>query len=220
MDLQEVHNTIRFYLNRFQQGWYTPPEIDSMLDRAQMQLFAERQPVYAINQKIHDSLLPFKAEYLFTNGTSPAGLITLPVDYEHLLTVETVIIDGIVTLFVPVELLNEAEVSYRRSSQLIPLSTKYPVGLLKSAGTDKKFQIYPASVSAGTVYYLRRPVAPEFSYTVSGRTITYDQPGSTQLEWDDPNIEKIIFKALGLLGINLQAGEVIQVADAKDKQIA
>lgn len=216
MDLKVIHDTLTFYLDKFQMSWYSPEEKDDMLDRAQMQLFNNLKPQYAISQDLQDQLLPFKAEYNFINGTSPGGLIAFPADYEALLAVQTAIIDGVTNIFPPVELLNEAQISERRSSQLTPVSVKYPVGLLKAG---KTFQIYPAVASAGTVYYLRRPVAPQFVYTSSGRTINYDQANSTQLEWNDPATEKVIFITLGLLGINLQAGEVIQVADAKEKSL-
>jgi hypothetical protein len=216
MDLKVIHDTLDFYLDRFQAGWYSPAQKDGMLDRAQMQHFNNLKPQYAVSQDLHDQLLPFKAEYTFTNVTSPGGLITFPSDYESLIAVQTNIIDGVVNLFVPVELMNEAQISERRSSQLTPVSVKYPVGLLRAGNT---FQIYPASASAGVVYYLRRPAAPEFVYTQSGRTLTYDAVNSTQLEWDDTATEKIIFVTLGLLGINLQAGDVIQIADVKEKSL-
>lgn len=217
MDLEVIHETLRFYLDRFQMGWYSPEQLDSMLDRAQMQFFNNQCPQYAISQEIHDQLLPFKAEYVFTNVTSPAGLITFPVDYESLIAVQTQIIDGSTTIYPPVELLNEAQISERRSSQFTPVSLKYPVGLIKAG---KTFQIYPASASAGVVYYMRRPDVPEFVYTNSGRTIIYNQAASTQLEWDDTATEKIIFITLGLLGINLQAGDIVQLADVKEKSLA
>lgn len=217
MDLKVIHDTLRFYLDKFQMSWYSPEEQDNILDRAQMQVFDSLRPQYAMSQQMHDNLLAFKAEYNFTNGTSPGGLITLPDNYESLLAVQTQIIDGTVTIYPPAELLNEAQISDRRSSQLTAVSTKYPAGLLKAG---KQFQLYPAQVSAGTVYYLRRPVAPEFVYETIGREIIYDIINSIQLEWDDTAVEKIIFKALGLLGINLADNETIQIADIKEKEIA
>lgn len=223
MDLKIIHDTLRFYLDKFQMGWYADEDIDNILDRAQMQYFNNLRPGYGMSQMTHDSLLPFKAQYIFTNGTSVDGLITLPTNYESLITVETVVMDGSVIIYPTVDLLNEAQISERKSSQLVAISTKYPAGLLlvdNTAGKVNKFQIYPAQPNAGTVYYFRRPVAPIFIYTESGRTITYDQDNSTQMEWDDMSIEKIIFITLGLLGINLQADEVIQIADGKEKSIA
>lgn len=220
MDLQEVHNIIRFYVNKFQMGWFTPGELDSVLDRAQLRLFAERFEPYAIDQHLHDSLLPFKSEYVFTNGSSPGGLITLPSNYLHLLAVQTNIVDGAVNLYIPAEIMNEAQISYRRTSQLIPISVKAPVALLKVTGASKQVQLYPDSVSAGIVYYLRRPAKPVFAYSVLGRVVTYNSGASTQLEWDELETEKIIMKTLGLLGINLQASDIIQIADMKDKEVA
>jgi hypothetical protein len=217
MDLQIVHNRLRFYIDKSKNDWYPPGELDNTLDDAQLELFTQLAPQYGATQKVHDSLLPFKEEYGFSNAASPGGLITLPANYQHLLAVETQILDGTTTLYLAAELLNESQISTRRSSQLIPLSVKTPVCLLKKG---KKVQLYPAVPSAGTVYYLRKPAAPVFVYTPNGRQLVYNQNASTQLEWDDPSIEKIIYKTLSLLGINLKDGEAIQVGDAKDKSVA
>lgn len=217
MDLKVIHDTLRFYLDKFQLGWFTPEEIDNILDRSQNQHFRNLRGVYAIGEIQQDSLLPFKAQYVFTNVSSPGGLITFPGDYESLIAIETPIVDNSVTIYPTVDILNETQISYRKSSQLAVISTKYPAGIIQSG---KTFQIYPPIDSAGTVYYLRKPAVPVFVYTSSGREITYNQPSSTQLEWDDQSTEKIIFIALGLLGINLQAGDVLQIADAKEKAIA
>jgi hypothetical protein len=217
MDLEVVHKRLRFYLDKFKNDWYPPGDLDNTLDDAQLELFTQIAPQYGATQKLHDSLLPFKEEYAFTNGTSPLGLITLPANYQHLLAVETVVLDDTHTLYLPAELLNEAQISTRKSSQLIPLSVKTPICLLKKT---RKVQLYPELASAGTVYYLRKPAAPVFSFSQSGRTITYNAGASTQLEWDDPSIEKIIWKTLGLLGINLKDAEALQMGDAKDKAVA
>jgi hypothetical protein len=217
MDLQVVHNRLRFYIDKFKNDWYPPGDLDNVLDDAQLELLGELQPQYGATQKLHDSLLPFKEEYQFTNASSPLGLIALPANYQHLLAVETVVDDNGHILYLPCELLNEAQKSDRRSSQVIPLSVKCPfVTLVKG----KKVQVYPELPTAGTAYYLRRPAIPVFVYTQAGRAITYNQVSSTQLEWDDASTEKVIFKALGLLGFNLKDGEVLQVADAKDKATA
>ena len=219
MDLEVVHKRLRFYIDKFKNDWYPPGDLDNTLDDAQLELMTELAPQYGATQKLHDSLLPFKEEYFFTNASSPLGLIDLPANYMHLLAVETVVSDAGHNLYLPAELLNESQISTRKTSQLIPLSVKTPICLLKKG---RKVQLYPELASAGTAYYLRRPVAPVFSFSQmpGSRTITYVPGTSVQLEWDDPSIEKIIYKTLGLLGINLKDGEVIQVSDVKDKSVA
>jgi hypothetical protein len=42
-------------------------------------------------------------------------------------------------------------------------------------------------------------------YTLSGRQVLYDEENSTQLEWSDISIEKIIQRSLGMLGVHFNA---------------
>jgi hypothetical protein len=220
MDLQEVHKILDFFLRKAQSGFLSPEEKDRVLNRAQVEVFDQYKSGYAINQQYQDALLPFKKEQSFTNESSPLGLITLNQDYVHLLAVETVVSDSDGIHYIPVEQVGEDEVSQRKSSALIPLNVYNPIGLLKAATTNggpKRFQLYPAQASAGTVYYLRKPQDVQFVYTQSGRTITYDPNNSKQLEWNEPATEKIIMKALSFCGINTQDVTAIQLGQAKSE---
>jgi hypothetical protein len=150
---------------------------------------------------------------LLLTALRPNGLITLPANYFHLFAVETIVADSDGNHYPPVELIGEDELSIRRNSQLTPITVYYPVGMLKAG---KLLQIYPQQASAGTVYYLRRPVDCVFAYSQTGRTITYNQGGSTQLEWNDAAIAKIIAKAVQYLALNVQDATAIQFNQAKE----
>lgn len=213
MDIKAVHDIILFYLKKAESGYLSHAEIDAVLDRAQIQYMDKIKPAYAANQQLSDALLPFKAKYSFTNATSVGGLITLPSNYVHLLSIETTVMDSSHTIYPMVEIVGEDELGIRKSSQLIPVSAKNPIGVLEAGN---KVQLYPASPAAGTAYYLRKPAAPVFAYTQSGRAITYNSGTSTQLEWNEPSIEKIIFIALQLLGLPLEDANAVQFGQAKE----
>lgn len=217
-----------FIIDKQQQAWYSPTEKDDMLHRAQMSWFMELygnprtyQPgrytppiAYGVSQKINDSLSPFKKVAAFTSNSS--GIITLPSDYIHLLALNTseVLPSGTVVKR-PVQILNEDELITRLESQLCPVSVSDPIGIENS---EKKIQLFPESTQTGKIYYMRMPVAPVYSYTQTGRVITYDNATSVQLEWDEPNVNTIMIKALSFIGINLQAMDLVQIMDIKDKQ--
>ena len=80
----------------------------------------------------------------------------------------------------------------------------------------KAIEMFPAQWYAGTLYYMKKPTAPVFAYSQVGRAITYNSLTSTQLEWNDEETMNIIFKVMQLVGVNLQAGEVIQFFQQKD----
>lgn len=218
MELKEIHDFIALIERKERGAFHSHAEIDAVLDRAQMQLFSEYLDVYLSTQKIADALSPFKAAYIFTNSTSVNGIITLPLDYMHLLNVSTSVFNNTLARAVTagVRMLPEDEIDNARNSQLRAVSTDYPIGINK-AGT---IQLYPAVPQAGTVYYLRRPAKPVYVFTLTGRVETYNQAGSTQIEFLDVYTDKIIAKALSYLAINLNEMQQVQYAEAKDKMLA
>ena len=225
MDLKVIHDTILFYLNKEQNGYVTHGEIDSVLDKAQLVLFNQyhtnpklpsqaQAALYGESQRIDDALSIFKAKYTFTNLTSPSGVVTLPSDYMHLLSCFTTVYNGTLSrnVYSGVQVLSEEELIERLESQVIPVSVDDPVGIMNN---QNKIQLFPEQGQTGGVYYLRRPVAPVFVYTQSGRTVTYNQGASTQLEWRDFDVSNVISIALSYYGLNLSSAEVMQFAQLK-----
>lgn len=228
MTIDKVHDDMDFIIDKYRQAWFSPPEKDAMLDRAQMTWFMELygnprqyQPgrfvpsmAYGVSQKISDSLSPFKKIAAFTSDVD--GIVSLPVDYVHLLSLNTseVNADAGRAVLRPVQILNEDEIIERLESQVCPVSVSDPIGIINGA---KKIQLFPAAVQVGKIFYMRRPVAPVYGYTQVGRVITYDSLTSTQLEWDEPNINTVMIKALQFLGINLSSSDLVQILNEKDK---
>ena len=87
-----------------------------------------------------------------------------------------------------ISFVNEDEIALALKSQLRPVSTSLPIAKDTATG----IQIYPQVTQTGFYNYLRRPLKPVYGYTTSGRTITYDNATSTQLEFTDVYINNII----------------------------
>lgn len=228
MTIDKVHDFLDFIIDKKMQAWFAPPEKDDILDRAQMEWFVQLYGnpreyqagryvpniAYGVSQRINDSLAPFKKNATFTSDST--GLITLPSDYLHLLSLNTneVSADAGRTVYRPVQIINEDELIERLESQVCPVSLSDPIGIINS---EKKIQLFPTSTQVGKIYYMRRPVVPVYGYTQTGRVITYDAGTSTQLEWDEVNINHIMVKALEYLGINLSANDLTTMMNEKDK---
>lgn len=228
MTIDKVHDDILFIADKVQGSYFSHEEIDRVLDMAQRSWFMELygnpkqyQPgrytpsiSYGVSQKINDSLAPFKKTASFTSDVT--GVVTLPTDYLHLLSMHTLEMLSSTVYKRPVRIINEDELVNRLNSQVCPVLSSDPIGILNAT---KLVQLFPDTLSqAGKIYYLRVPAVPEFGYIQSGVSITYDPTASTQLEWDDLNINQIINKALVLLGINLKDAEVIQLSMAQDNK--
>lgn len=231
MNIKEIHDIILFYLNKQQQGFVSHEEIDAVLDRGQMSIFNmyhANPKIYTIpgdkgsfgygdNLRMDDSLSPFKKTYTFTTGDTPGGVITLPADYMHMIAVSTTQYVSALGRNVtnPVQILNEEELVERLESQVIPVSMDDPICIMSA---QKKIQLFPDQPQSGKVYYFKRPAVPKFAYTQSGRTITYDAGNSTQLEWNEADINNIIIQALAYFGLNLQSADVVQFAQIKNQE--
>jgi hypothetical protein len=217
MDLLDAYNLINFYINKEQGGWYAPEQLDLIVDRAQHTLYNTYYIKYATSQRLDDAMAPFKVDFQFTTGSTPAGLITTPDDYLDLLAIYTLVTGSDnVTRKRPVGIVTEEELVYRLNSQLVPVTVDDPIGLIKK---NWDIQLYPAQPMAGIMMYLRSPVAPHFVYSlVSGRVIVYNQGASTQLEWADKDIVSILLIALNALGINLSEADIIQWSENKNQQ--
>ena len=226
MNINDVHRVILFILDKEQNGFISHDEIDDQLDRAQMVLFnnyfvnpkipASAQPqIYSENQRIHDSLSPFKDRYTFTN--TPSGVVTLPSDFMHLLSLYTTLYSSTLSrnIYSSVQILNEEELIERLESQVIPVSADDPIGIMNK---QNKIQLFPETAQSGGVYYMRKPLKPVFGYTQSGRNVTYNSGTSIQLEWKESDIQNIIVIALSYLGINLSSADIVQYSEGKIAQ--
>lgn len=234
MSIKDVHDIILFYLNKAQNGYVTHEEIDAVLDKAQLALFNQyhtnpklpsqaQSALYGESQRIDDALSTFKSRYTFTPQQSPSGVLTLPADYLHLLSLYTTVYNNQLwrNVYAGVQVLSEEELIERLESQVIPVSQEDPIAIMNS---QNRIQLFPEQGQTGGVYYLRRPAVPKFAYTQNGRVITYVPPNpnnpnsSVDLEWRDFDINNVISIALSYYGLNMSSAEVIQFAELKSQQ--
>lgn len=212
MTLLEVHDFIDLITSKERGGFNTYAEKDAALDRASMSLFDFYRPIYAKNIEAKEALSPFRVKYDYTtNGT---GQITLTSGQEfvHLLSMDVMVNDPDTPSGYdadrryPVMFPNEDELADRLNSQTKQPTRTSPIADTHGVGW---YDLYPQVVHSGTIYFLKRPAKPVFAYSQSGRTITYLPNDSTQLEWTEPYLNKVIFLAIRYLGINLDSEKVI-----------
>lgn len=232
MDLLEVHRRIRLALNKDLTGYLSPEEIDRALDRAQLSemrhLYGDDRKLpnsplaYGMTLKIHADLNPFKQtvsynENLYnegsnTVGTGPVGVLIFPFDYMFPIAI-TVLQGGVPRM---VKIVSEDEIAIRLGSAMRPPSKERPIAVLGGASINgfnfvagkNRAQLFPEGAYNATLYYLSRPPEPSLRGVTNGRVFTYDRLSSVQLQWPDTAIERIIERAIAVLGENLQEGEI------------
>ena len=216
MDLDLIYQLNDFIIRKQRGAFITYPELDNNYNLAQLDLLNEYIDEYAIIGKIHNALQPFKTNTPFTHGTTPSGIFTLPDDYVLPLMSYTQWYDNVrdEIQYGEIRFYNEAEWINAINSQLRPCTSQRPSAKI-IGGT---MQLFPATKNAGIFNYIRKPDAPAYVFTQSGRDITYSASSSTQLEWGDLYIPKLIMKALTYQGINLNESQITAFAEEKNNQ--
>jgi hypothetical protein len=195
-------------------GFNTYAEKDAALDRANMTMFSFYRKIYATSIQAKEALSPFRVRYDYV--TDGSGQITLSSGQQFvtLLSMDVTLNDPSSpsgfdpNRRFPVMFPNEDELADRRNSQTKQPTRTSPIADIVGVGW---YNLYPQVVHAGTIYFLKRPAQPVFSYTQVGRDITYDPLTSTDLEWTEPYLNDVIFLALRFLGINLNNEYLNQV---------
>jgi hypothetical protein len=209
-NVNDIYKIITFILRKQRGVFLTIDEVFLMVDKAQLEVFEYYFKDYGITQVIHDALQQFKVtNYQFTSNNG--GSVSYAADYLHLLGGVFTVTGSTVN---KVRFIQTDELPDALTAQLRKVNTANPIAIDTSVG----FQLYPQSAQIGFYSYLKRPVKPVYGYTKVGRTITYDANTSTQLDWSDAYISKIIAKALAYYGINMDEDKLIQFSMMEDKE--
>lgn len=241
MDLKVIHDNILFELNKSIEGYITPSELDEILDRAQMEEFryligdernmqpgrAVTTPAYGQLMKTHADIEPFKKAFQFIsrdyspstfNGTGPTGIIVLPSDFLY----PNAIV--LTSQHRRVKIVNESELSFILDSPILVPTIQRPIAVLGNVGglvnnypvQNKKIQLFPNIGTSGAIYYFSRPTKPKYVETISGRTRTYNASASTQMEWNDAAINRVIERALKIAATHLKDSATLQINAQKN----
>ena len=229
MNVNDMYRICQFAVNKAQNGYLTPSEFNLIINQAQISYqdyllgeFLQYQygrPQarinYSQNENIRQRLSPLISEATLTiNPTS--GQAPYPADYVQA--------DAVITsAFNRVRYVQQDSLYSYYNSQIDPIATN-PIYLLEPTG----FQFYPVTLGTAILTYVKD--APEIVWaytTVSGRPVyaatqtgvgVTPTTGTVQPVWDNVDLLEIIARALKLIGLNLQDGQVQQYANQVTQQ--
>jgi hypothetical protein len=229
MNVNDMYRICQFAINKAQNGYLTPSEFNLIINQAQVSyqdyLLGEFQQYqygraqarinYSENENIRQRLSPLITETTLTiNGTS--GEASYPNDYVQA--------DAIITTaFKRVRFVQQDSLYSYYNSEIDPVATN-PIYLIEPAG----FQFYPKTLGSAILTYVKEAPSIVWAYTtVSGRPVyaptqtgvgVTPTTGTIQPIWADVDLLEIIARALKLVGVNLQAGQVEQYANQVTQQ--
>lgn len=249
MLIAEFHRLFKLVADKSGSDFFTHEQIDDFAHMAQMSYFAmlcgnykQYQPGRSVapvtvgqTSRTNEELNPFltKIEFFTANydpTTAPYGVtngvLALPLDYEHMDSVISVVFQNGSRRDRPVQELDGEEWAYRVDSSLIAPTKKDAIykfvgkgGTLNSIdiGEKQKLEFRPKDIS-GYVSYYRTPARPEYVYTINTttRVETHDAAASTDLEWGEVAAMNILVRSLQLAGIK-SADQMLYQAMSADK---
>jgi hypothetical protein len=201
--IKEIHDQINLLTAKGRTGYHTPKEIDIAVYMASKDLYNELSEVYEETNQISDSMSVFLSAPTLLTLTS--GSATLPSDFVR----ETGYISANGRT---VKRVTHAQLSKRLESKLTPPTSNFPICVFYS--TSIKF--YPTTLTNVYMTYLKKPIQPEYAYTVVNGRPVYDDDNSIDVEWGDDDITKLTAKALQVLAQNLSDPVLSQYAKEKD----
>jgi hypothetical protein len=228
MNVNDMYLICQFAINKAQNGYLTPAEFNLIINQAQVSyqdyLLGEFQQYqygraqarinYSQNENIRQRLSPLITEATLTiNGTS--GEAPYPEDYVQADTILTV---G----FKRVRFVQQDSLYSYYNSTIDPIAFN-PIYLLEPTS----FQFYPKTLATAYLTYVKDAPEIVWGYTlVSGRPVynpaAYNPgppaSGSQQPVWDNVDLLEIIARALKLVGVSLQIGQVEQYANQVTQQ--
>jgi len=220
MGLQQDYDLLNFWINKYMGQYYSPSELDLIVDRGQMALFSELRPLYGTSQRIDDALAPFLDEYNFVAANMVSGVAIVPPDrnFMALLDVQISYTESNRTINVGVPMVGKTERAAALRSQTDPVTVTSPIGEVIS---PRYIRFYPASGYTGTITFFRRPQKPVYNFMlISGRIPVFNPTGSQDLEWGEDFRNSVLLKALSSAGINLSDQEVAQFAEVRNQSNA
>ena len=83
---------------------------------------------------------------------------------------------------------------------------------------ESRIKVHPAGEASVIMSYLKRPTKAVYAYTTVNRRAVFDPVNSVNFDWDESQFGEITFRILGLCGVSLDKGQVIQYTQAKQAE--
>jgi hypothetical protein len=171
---------------------------------------------YETNYEFTNSTARFKTPLIIQSEINGNGQFTLPNDYCQYSDIQYSFtnynsLGNPFTDYKTLSLLSNDEYNSEQKSSINPVSVKRPI-VKRVGGYLQFFPFNIGSYGIMNLTYLRKPVKPFWAVTTVNDAYVYDPANSIQLDFEDLDIEKIKFKLLKNIGVNLQDDDLIKIS--------
>jgi hypothetical protein len=213
MNINEVYKLVSYLVDKYQGTYLSPDDFNTVINMAQNQYLSfltddtggpNRNPKNPVGMStsaiVADTLSTFLTE---TTVSVVSQIATKPPDHYKTVAIRTSDEDNAVR-FVASDRLS----SFIGNAIDSPTTTE---PIYYEIGSTYKF--YPSTLSSVRLTYIRVPMTLKWAYTGN---LVWDPanstPTGTALEWGDSDIYEIVYRAIGIIGINLKDGDLVRAA--------
>ena len=215
VNINNVYQKVLALANKEQRGYITPQEFNLFADHAQMEMF--EQYFYDLNQlsrinsnskeysDIVDNLNEKISFFEVINATVTNSGTTLTASTGT----EIYRVGTVMHVDVEIEEVQRNQLLYINKSPLTKPTDARPIYVRENENT---IRIYPASITAATFDYIKRPTAPNWMYVVVNDKPLYNPTGSVDFELHASEETELVYRILALAGIAVEKPQLTQVA--------
>jgi len=218
VNINNVYQKVLALANKEQRGYITPQEFNLFADHAQMEIF--EQYFYDLNQlsrinsnskeysDIVDNLNEKISFFEVINATVTSGTTLTAESGTRIYRVGTVM-HASSSGDVEVEEVQRNQLLYINKSPLTEPTDARPIYVRENENT---IRIYPASITAATFDYIKRPTTPNWMYVVVNDKPLYNSTESVDFELHASEETELVYRILALAGIAIEKPQLTQVA--------
>lgn len=221
--INEVYTTVLQILNKDSRGYVTPHEFNNYAELAQLTIFEDLFHEYSKalvkqnNRLYHSEYSDIPAHIreiidIFTKeiaifGNNGEFTIPDPTFYRLI----QILANGR-----EVDEVSKMEINRMLRNELISPTTDFP-SFVKMGGF---YKIYPLSVQNVTATFIRKPIAPKWTFTEIGGNALFN---SSALDYQDFELPysyytSLVTKVLMYCGVQIREGEIVQLTSASEQQ--
>jgi hypothetical protein len=223
MTIDEVYKIITYLVDKYQGAYIAPDDFNMIINMAQTQYIdaltdrngninsnnSKSPEGLMVNSSVSDKLSKFYTE---SNLNAVSGIVSKPSDSFIISSVRT-------AGNRPVKKVFDDNLANHLSNPIDAPTTADPIYM--EIGDNIK--MYPSTNISIVLGYIRKPNAMAWAYyddlvhlpqgaTVPSGKVLIPSGGSKNPEWADPEMNDIIYRAIGIIGINLKDGDLVRAA--------
>lgn len=214
MNINEVYKLVSYLVDKYQGTYLSPDDFNMVVNMAQNQYLSfltddtgtmGRNPKNPVGMSTSAIVADTLSGFLTESTVAVASqLAAKPADLYKTVAIRTTD-DNYAVRFVA----SDRVASYIDNAIDAPTTTEpiyYELG--------SNYKVYPNTVTSIKVSYIKTPQTLKWAYTGG---LVYDAANSVPannaaLEWGDVDVYEIVYRAIGIIGINLKDGDLMRAS--------